>query len=324
MSHISLVINPCAPFRLDLTAWVLPRLADNVIDRWDGGTYRRMLLMKGNPVAVAVVQTGTLEKPLLVSNPSCYLLSRLFFSALSLPTSETPSGLPLDLYDLLGWACAHARSRSGLGAFIGHALFQPARTSSRVCNRNVVGGCVEVRYCPYAGPAIGAVVFDFRARPHSLRSALRSFGTEDESADKPNISSRLQFYVLYWCFSPPNCRSTGEVLRHKEALRCLLRHLPGPPAPLYLRWILARARAGPDDESLSRDDYDGACSILSSPGFAMALGPHHQVPFQVFLCLCEFPKKRRRFSSSMSACTVTGGKFSDWDIFLKNHTALQG
>lgn len=65
MNAISFALNPLAPFRLDLTVWVLRRRVDNVMDRWDGETYRRVLLMKGKPLAVAVIQTGPPEKPYL-------------------------------------------------------------------------------------------------------------------------------------------------------------------------------------------------------------------------------------------------------------------
>lgn len=43
-----------APFRLDLTAWALRRRAHNVIDRWEGDTYRRALTVEGRAVEVVV------------------------------------------------------------------------------------------------------------------------------------------------------------------------------------------------------------------------------------------------------------------------------
>lgn len=36
-----LLIEPCAPFRLDLTAWALRRRAHNTLDRWHESTYQR-------------------------------------------------------------------------------------------------------------------------------------------------------------------------------------------------------------------------------------------------------------------------------------------
>jgi DNA-3-methyladenine glycosylase II len=57
----SFELEPVAPFRLDLTAWTLRRRPDNVVDRWDGTTYRRVLPLPAGPVEVAVTQPGPPE-----------------------------------------------------------------------------------------------------------------------------------------------------------------------------------------------------------------------------------------------------------------------
>ncbi len=46
------------PFRLDLTANVLRRLSTNVVDRFDGTTYRRLIGGAGAPALLSVTQTG--------------------------------------------------------------------------------------------------------------------------------------------------------------------------------------------------------------------------------------------------------------------------
>ncbi|MCL4369172.1 MAG: DNA-3-methyladenine glycosylase 2 family protein [Actinobacteria bacterium] len=61
----SFEIRPAPPFRLDLTAWALRRRPDNVIDRWDGQVYRRVLVLGGRPAGVAVTQSGPAEAPVL-------------------------------------------------------------------------------------------------------------------------------------------------------------------------------------------------------------------------------------------------------------------
>ncbi len=58
-------LRPVPPFRLDLTAWALRRRVRNIVDRWDGGTYRRVLVIHESPVEVAVTQTGSAEHPTL-------------------------------------------------------------------------------------------------------------------------------------------------------------------------------------------------------------------------------------------------------------------
>jgi DNA-3-methyladenine glycosylase II len=61
----SFVLEPISPFRLDLTVWALRRRPDNVVDRWDGHTYRRVLPLPAGPMEIAVTQTGPPETPRL-------------------------------------------------------------------------------------------------------------------------------------------------------------------------------------------------------------------------------------------------------------------
>jgi DNA-3-methyladenine glycosylase II len=56
-------LHLASPFRLDLTVWVLRRVAINQTDRWDGGTYRRMVVLGDAPVGVEVVQGGPPGRP---------------------------------------------------------------------------------------------------------------------------------------------------------------------------------------------------------------------------------------------------------------------
>jgi DNA-3-methyladenine glycosylase II len=59
-------LKPVPPFRLDLTVWVLRRRAHNLVDRWDGQTYRRVLVVQDQAVEVAVTQVGLAESPRLL------------------------------------------------------------------------------------------------------------------------------------------------------------------------------------------------------------------------------------------------------------------
>lgn len=58
-------IKPLSPFRLDLTTWALRRRSQNAIDRWDGHTYRRALIVGSAAVDVAVTQTTKPSAPTL-------------------------------------------------------------------------------------------------------------------------------------------------------------------------------------------------------------------------------------------------------------------
>ena len=65
MNSVTFILKPLSPFRLDLTVWVLRRSPDNLLDSWDGTTYRRTLVLQGKTTNVAVRQTGTPASPAL-------------------------------------------------------------------------------------------------------------------------------------------------------------------------------------------------------------------------------------------------------------------
>jgi DNA-3-methyladenine glycosylase II len=64
-ARASFQLVPRPPFRLDLTVWTLRRRPENRIDRWDGHTYRRVLVEEGTPFEIAVTQSGGPTKPRL-------------------------------------------------------------------------------------------------------------------------------------------------------------------------------------------------------------------------------------------------------------------
>ena len=61
-----LTVRPIAPFRLDLTVWTLRRRRRNAIDRWDGHTYRRIVVVGERPTELAIRQTGSSTAPRLI------------------------------------------------------------------------------------------------------------------------------------------------------------------------------------------------------------------------------------------------------------------
>lgn len=58
-----LILRPPAPFRLDLTVWVLRRLPTNVMDRWDDSTYTRAAVFEDTVFQVHVRQKGPADRP---------------------------------------------------------------------------------------------------------------------------------------------------------------------------------------------------------------------------------------------------------------------
>jgi DNA-3-methyladenine glycosylase II len=65
LERLTFQIKPVPPFRLDLTVQALRRRAINAVDRWDGATYRRILIMDGRPVGIEVAQIAPSECPML-------------------------------------------------------------------------------------------------------------------------------------------------------------------------------------------------------------------------------------------------------------------
>ncbi len=65
MKSLSFELRPVPPFRLDLTAWALRRRPHNSVDRWDGTSWRRVLVIDDAVLATAVTQLGTSEWPRL-------------------------------------------------------------------------------------------------------------------------------------------------------------------------------------------------------------------------------------------------------------------
>ncbi len=59
MDHRTLLLKPVLPFRLDFTAWALRRRPENIVDRWDGKSYQRVLVIEGKPALITVTQTGS-------------------------------------------------------------------------------------------------------------------------------------------------------------------------------------------------------------------------------------------------------------------------
>jgi DNA-3-methyladenine glycosylase II len=111
------------PFRLDLTAWALRRRAENILDRWDGQTYRRALLINDQIAEFAAEQSGSAAHPRLrvtVSAPD----STIELQPILRSTLERMLGLPIDLRKFYSLAEKQKPLRPLINAFIG---FKPPR-----------------------------------------------------------------------------------------------------------------------------------------------------------------------------------------------------
>jgi DNA-3-methyladenine glycosylase II len=61
--ELTFTLAPRPPFRLDLTVWALRRRSHNVVDRFDDGIWRRVLVIGRSAVAIAVRQTRQGMRP---------------------------------------------------------------------------------------------------------------------------------------------------------------------------------------------------------------------------------------------------------------------
>lgn len=61
-----MIIRPVPPFRLDFTVWALRRRSRNAIDRWDGTTYRRVVVVGRRVTELAIRQSGSPAAPRIV------------------------------------------------------------------------------------------------------------------------------------------------------------------------------------------------------------------------------------------------------------------
>lgn len=122
MKSIRLYLRPCAPFRLDLTAWALRRRPRNLIDRWDGTRYSRLLLIDGSPFHLAVRQTAPSGRPKIEC--TCTSPSRAPKPERVTAAVERLLGLNVDMSGFQGLA----RRDLGLKALVGRfAGFHPPR-----------------------------------------------------------------------------------------------------------------------------------------------------------------------------------------------------
>ncbi len=109
MPELTFTLRPRPPFRLDLTVWALRRRAHNVVDRFDDGIWRRIIVIGRSPVALAVTQTRrgshpeievriSAARPLAVKAEVAAIVARML-------------GLEVDLSDFYRLARGDARLR---------------------------------------------------------------------------------------------------------------------------------------------------------------------------------------------------------------------
>ena len=120
---LSFSLQAVPPFRLDLTVWTLRRRPENILDRWDGHTYRRALSIDDRIVELAVEQIGSPEHPRLRVTAHGSNLAPGIQPALR-STLEHMLGLEIDLRDFYSFAEKQKPFWPLIASFVG---FKPPR-----------------------------------------------------------------------------------------------------------------------------------------------------------------------------------------------------
>ena len=111
-------LRPVPPFRLDLTVWALRRRPRNLVDRWDGTTYRRVVIIGGRPTELAVRQATASSAPrvIVMATPAPRTLPERRHVRLVV---ERLLGLRIDLNEWYRMAAGDQRLRLLANRFLG-------------------------------------------------------------------------------------------------------------------------------------------------------------------------------------------------------------
>jgi DNA-3-methyladenine glycosylase II len=184
-TSFSLKVVP--PFRLDLTVWALRRRPENKMDRWDGTTFRRALMLNGKPAEVAVTQMGSPEAPRLQAS----VIGVEFGSETKSSVTETLNtmlGLQVDLKSFYSFAAKDPRLAILARRFRG---LKPPRFPSLL--EALVNGIACQQFTLASGiQLLNRLAEDFGASLIGIGIRAHAFpGSEDLAAVKPELLRRL-------------------------------------------------------------------------------------------------------------------------------------
>jgi DNA-3-methyladenine glycosylase II len=184
-TSFSLKVVP--PFRLDLTVWALRRRPENKMDRWDGTTFRRALMLNGKPAEVAVTQMGSPEAPRLQAS----VIGVEFGSETKSSVTETLNtmlGLQVDLKSFYSFAAKDPRLAILARRFRG---LKPPRFPSLL--EALVNGIACQQFTLASGiQLLNRLAEDFGASLIGIGIRAHAFpGSEDLAAVKPDLLRSL-------------------------------------------------------------------------------------------------------------------------------------
>lgn len=119
MFHERIFLSVTPPFRLDFTVWALRRRQKNLMDRWDGNQYRRIVVLNNNPIQLTVTQPGaTKESKLVIALQSKKEITALVRKEAKALVQQM-LGLSIDLHPFYVLANKHDVLKSLVAQFTG-------------------------------------------------------------------------------------------------------------------------------------------------------------------------------------------------------------
>ena len=163
MAELTFTLRPRPPFRLDLTVWALRRRAHNVVDRFDDGVWRRILVVGKSPVGIAVTQTRGGSRPEIEVRTS----------------AARPQALKADVSAIVTRMLGLDRDLSG--------FYKLARDDARLRElADRLRGMKPVRYATVFeafANAVACQLVSLSAGMHVLNRIAEAFGVRGEAAE---------------------------------------------------------------------------------------------------------------------------------------------
>lgn len=164
------VLLPKPPFRLDLTVWALRRRPGNAVDRWEEGTYRRVMVIAGQPVLITVRQARGALEVTHTSIPGCASIRSEAIAVL-----ERLLGLRVDLHDFYRLASTDSRLHELVRRFSG---LKPPRFPT------VFEALINGITCQQLSLTVGIVLLNRLVLTYGLtESTLHAFPRPEDLAD---------------------------------------------------------------------------------------------------------------------------------------------
>ena len=265
--------QPVAPYRLDLTVWALRRRPGNVVDRWDGKTYRRAFVVNDRVIEVAVSQEGDPEEPALVimTDQNCASEEKIQITTMLMKML----GMEWDLSEFYKLAKRDKDLRPLARKFMGlkpprMATLYEALLNGFTCQQLSLTACIAIlnrlvlKYGPYSSP----IDKDVRAFPRAADLATLN-ETDFREAGYSGAKGRA-IAELSWAIAGGDLNLNSiESMDNKSALAALvtLRGVGRWTAEFVLLRGLGRIEIFPGDDVGAQNKLKKWLGLAQSPDY---------------------------------------------------------